>query len=929
MGDTCNVCKTKVFLMERQIEGDKLYHRHCLRNLQKMQSSTLQLSCNAALTDKSNQVALDRNSKTKLDSMENEDNSVEVEKKKCDENDEPNKKYLSAATHDGSCCKAFEPVSQALATVSNSDIISKIALREDTAESHEEKLPVCSTIVTSVCSNVSSSEKSAVIINVFTQPKQSVITCLGHTADNFYSKIAHLSSSENKSIYQPVSVSSIAKTKASIDASSDVSGQSGKASVPMRPLVPPVTVQQSSCGPFVMPPKPPRSSVIIDTSPDELSESLNLTAEQSTGKSTGSFKIVSYPSHGFQKNDNNENVSESISSTGKQPTQVKSHLMQGMILSQISSSGSVTNDIHRSSVVSDQLLISAVTHNPSASVSNHSGAKASMFSSGDIVGQCSDVKVNQSYQDSTSAVTPTQSIKTPISHPARMLFGSPDTQPTVLLTYATTDAKQHDSQNKDLPNSCRSTETSNFSGSGSNSAKVDSTGDFTTSLSLSKDSNEHISFDRCKESDISLKLPLDALPLEINGTFMKPIIESESGGEWVVHSGSTCNQQQSNMEMPTSIVLSKDKDEGNCASAELYIVSNLKSDFENKILSSIQRPSIPPRTSIMVSRDVDGRGDLVVKIQEPISEVKDQNSFANKPPQIPKRPSSFEVSKENDAKSEISSNLKENMDHYSVLEENERLTSKRSIRENPFNLSDKKTILENEKSKEFSGFDSSSFSLANNKMLQIDIGFSQKHHQSKDSGTLADVECHMTSKPTPRRSILKSKREAPSPPIHSSSSTWYIEMESSQFQNETDKVHKCDLAKKSISPVPLPRTKSKREIDSAPPGGESLPVSVSQQSSLLPKSSDSLKYVVSPSERIPGVRSPPPRPTPPTAENMQRARKKITPDTEFNFEKQCFSFGPTSGDKKFSDAQELHVRVGAVVSSSKQPIVKRKVCDSR
>lgn len=928
MGDTCNVCKTKVFLMERQIEEDKLYHRQCLRNLQKMQSSTLQLSCNAALTDKSSQVVLDQNSKTKLDSMENEDNSVEVEKKKHDENEEPNKKYLSPTTHDESSYRAFGPVSQALATVSTGDIISKIALRKDTAESHEEKLSVCNTIVTSVFSNVSSSERSAVITNLFTQPEQSVTTCVGHTNENLYSKIAHISSSENKSINQSVSVSSTAKTKASIDASSDVSSQSDKASVPMRPLVPPVTVLQASCGTFVMPPKPPRS-VIIDTSPDALSESLNLIVEQSTSKSTGSCKTVLYPSHGFQKNDSNENVSESISSNEKQPTEVKNHLMQDTLLSQRSSSDSVANDdSNRSSVVSDLLLISTVTHNQSASVSNQSEAKTSILISGDTAGHCSDIKVNKPDQDSISAVTPTQSIKTPISHPARMLSGSPDTQLTVLLTHATRDAKQYVSQNKDLLNSCSSTETSIFSGSGSNSAKVDSIGDSATSLSLSKDSNEHISVDNCKESDISLKLPLDALPLEVNGTFMKPIIESKSGGECVVHSSS--HQQQSNMEMPTSIVLSKDKDEGNCASEKLYIVSNLKSEFENKILDSIQQPSIPPKTSIMVSRDVDGKGDLVVKIQEPISKVKDQKSFGNKPSQIPKRPPSFEVSKENDAKSKISSNLKENMDHYSVPEENERLTLKRSIRENPFNLSDKTTILKNEKSKELSGTNSSSLSLANNKMPQVDIGFSQKHHQNKDSGTLASVECHTASKPTPsRRSVLKPKREAPSPPTHSSGSTWYVEVESPQFQNETEKVQKCDLAKKSISPVPLPRTKSKREIDFSPPDGESLPVSISQQSSLLLKSSDSLKCVVSPSERIPGVRSPPPRPTPPTAENMQRARKKITPDTEFNFEKQYFSFGPTSGDKKFSDAQELHMRVGAVVSSSKQPIVKRKVCDSR
>ena len=41
LGDTCTVCGKKVYIMERHIDGNKLYHRKCLREIQRSQRSSL------------------------------------------------------------------------------------------------------------------------------------------------------------------------------------------------------------------------------------------------------------------------------------------------------------------------------------------------------------------------------------------------------------------------------------------------------------------------------------------------------------------------------------------------------------------------------------------------------------------------------------------------------------------------------------------------------------------------------------------------------------------------------------------------------------------------------------------------------------------------------------------------------------------------
>lgn len=218
-------------------------------------------------------------------------------------------------------------------------------------------------------------------------------------------------------------------------------------------------------------------------------------------------------------------------------------------------------------------------------------------------------------------------------------------------------------------------------------------------------------------------------------------------------------------------------------------------------------------------------------------------------------------------------------------------------------------------------------------------------------------------KPCPSpRSTGKVKADVPSPSLpqsESNSSTWYVDLEPDDLHNGISSAvpesHGVTGAKmvpnelgqgmveeivnqqKPISlPVPLPRSRSKKGNDDALPVNSDAQAPRPKRLSPAPPTvqpSDSIKPPLTPTDGTAGsgvMRAPPPRPTPPRAESIQLARKKITPDTTFTFEDQSFNFGPTSGSRRPSDGRELqHVRSSTVASSHNQPVVKRKVSWSR
>lgn len=504
---------------------------------------------------------------------------------------------------------------------------------------------------------------------------------------------------------------------------------------------------------------------------------------------------------------------------------------------------------------------------------------------------------------STSHVTSTQSIKTPISHPGRTPPGRPVLPPS------------------GLPGQIPSTSKPSLAVS---TSPVQSSSTSTSATSASAILHPTLT----QPSDKPLALP-SASPAFPSISAVPPTAKDSSESVTVIPTKETSEQ-----------IISEDASQngGQFAgqvSSQSAVQSGDQSVGQHHVQSGGKHPPIPKRPpSILVSREMEENKHLPVKLENAM----DQKLVLN---------SGYKDNQESKENKEPVTN--EALVNGATVEP--RPDARRSVRTNPFNSPEPPSSVNPE---DFHG-----------KLVQDETtpGISRKETPHKiqelpkksigGGDTNKDVE-KVLVKPSPSpRSTLKLKADAPIPSPTQSESTWYVDLEPEDLQNERSSAvpeshvitgtklvpselgqgmveEKFDQQKAISLPVPLPRSRSKKGNDDAlPVNGEAQ----TQRKRLSPapptvQPSNSDKPSVSPADGTTSsgiMRSPPPRPTPPRAESIQQARKKITPDTTFTFEDQSFNFSPMSGNRKSSDGRELHLRSSTVASKHNQPVVKRKV----